>query len=171
MERATAASQSGRREEARELLVDVLALEPDNLEAWIRLAELAATPEREALYYGRAAAVDPRSLRAQKGLEEAQARLQPVRARAKTAEPPAPQKEERASAPKAVPVSPAALPPDAPIFADSQTAPFELELGRTAATRRPSAISAQQSAVSGEQPAASGQQSVVSGQESATSGE
>ena len=131
LDRAMAAFHGGRREEARDLLVDVVALEPDNLEAWLRLAELAASPERAALYYQRASSIDSRSLRAQKGLEEARARLQPVKGREKATHGPAAYRDERADLIKPSPPVPGALPPDAPIFEDTETAPFRLELGGT----------------------------------------
>lgn len=126
LDRATAAFQGGRREEARDLLVDVLALEPENLEAWIRLAELASSSERAALYYQRASAIDPRSLRAQKGLEEARAKLQPVKGREKAPDTHQSAREERAEPNRPEPPVPGALAPNAPIFEDSETAPFRL---------------------------------------------
>lgn len=128
LDRAMAASLGGRKEEARDLLVDVLALEPDNLEAWLRLAELAASPERAFLYYQRAANIDPRSLRAQKGLDEARARLQPARVREKPARSSATPQEERTEPSQPAAVGSAALPPDAPIFVDSETAPLTVNL-------------------------------------------
>ncbi|MDP2728791.1 MAG: hypothetical protein Q8P59_14780, partial [Dehalococcoidia bacterium] len=99
--------------------------------AWLRLAELAATPERAAIYYRRASAVDPRSLRAQKGLAENQAIPQPLADQNKPEHIPAYPKEERAAPFRPVPVNPLAFPPDAPIFVDNEVAPFTLELDKT----------------------------------------
>lgn len=131
LDRARAASLGGRREEARDLLLDVLALEPGQLEAWLRLAELAASPERAALYYQRAAAIDPRSLRAQKGLAEAQGRLQPPLERPEEAPSLAHSGGKEETFPGLVPSGRAALPPGVPIFVDQGLAPFSLGPGKT----------------------------------------
>lgn len=135
LDRATASSVGGRREEARDLLLDVLASDPANLEAWLRLAELAASPERAALYYQRAAAIDPKSLRAQRGLEEARHALQPVKPH-QEAEPQAtpahsegPLKEAPPSAVNATAAG--ALPPDSPVFIDNEVAPFRLDVRKS----------------------------------------
>lgn len=127
LDRAMAASQGGRKEEARDLLVDTLAMDPGYLEAWLRLAELAASPERAALYYQRAAAIDPRSLRVQKGLTEAQGKLRPPAEQERQATVPIPPEEEKGASPRHIPVVRTALPPNVPIFVDRELAPFILE--------------------------------------------
>ncbi|MDP2662539.1 MAG: tetratricopeptide repeat protein [Dehalococcoidia bacterium] len=133
LERATAASQGGRREEARDLLVDVLAVYPNNLEAWLRLAELASSPDRASLYYRRASEIDPRSLRAQKGLDETLSILGPAGEPEKPSQglscaiPPL-ECESPTSSKGVRPTVPAA-PPASPIYVDNESAPFTLDLG------------------------------------------
>ncbi|MDO8691297.1 MAG: tetratricopeptide repeat protein [Dehalococcoidia bacterium] len=133
LERATAASQGGRREEARDLLVDVLAAYPNNLEAWLRLADLASSPDRASLYYRRASEIDPLSLRAQKGLE---ATLTILGAAGEPERPSqglpcaiVPPEDESRTSPRGVRPAVAEAPPDSPIFVDNESAPFTVDLG------------------------------------------
>ncbi len=140
LDRATAASHGGRREEARDLLVDVLAVDPGNLEAWLRLAELAASAERAALYYQRATEIDPRSLRAQKGLSESLAILGPAQ-EPDRAGPSAPcdlpaAKAESVAWPRDARSTVPAAPMDSPIFTDNEAAPFALDIGRATGVKR-----------------------------------
>ena len=140
LDRATAASHGGRREEARDLLVDVLAVDPGNLEAWLRLAELAASAERAALYYQRATEIDPRSLRAQKGLSEALAILGPAQEPERVSHAASFEelatKEESFARPRDARSTIPAAPLDSPIFVDNEAAPFALDLGRASGVRR-----------------------------------
>ncbi len=130
LDRASAASQGGRREEARDLLVDVLAVDPDNLEAWLRLADLAASPDRAALYYQRAVDIDPRSLRAQRGLQEAMVILGPASGPERTVQEtpaPAPGRSGEPVQPQAGGRPPCTGPlQDVPIFVDDDSAPFAI---------------------------------------------
>jgi tetratricopeptide (TPR) repeat protein len=154
LERAIVAVEAGRREEARDILVDALALDPACLEAWLRLADLATTPERALLYFERALQIAPQSLRAQKGLEEARARLQggggplergsleePLAAEAPTPEgeqpvdetfaPPSPDLAEVApqrERPLITSEAAAAVPRQRSIFIADDHAPFSLDL-------------------------------------------
>ena len=96
--------------------------------------------------------------RAQKGLEEARARLQPVKGGERTLISPTVPKDDQTGPAKPAPPAPGALPPGAPIFTDNETAPFTLKLGDSAVSRalsassndlppiEPSAVSVQQSA-------------------------
>ncbi len=133
LERATAASQGGRREEARDLLVDVLAVYPNNLEAWLRLAELASSPDRASLYYKRASEIDPRSLRAQKGLDETLAILGPAGEPEKPSQgrPRAilPLADESPASPKGTRPEVPQAPAVSPIFVDNESAPLTVSLG------------------------------------------
>lgn len=72
---AQALARAGQWREARLLLYDVLGADPNNLDAWLWLAAIAEHPLEAIGHLRRALQINPNSLRAQKGMEWAQARL------------------------------------------------------------------------------------------------
>ncbi len=69
------AARTGDREQARTAFYAVIDREPDNLDAWLWLGAIADDPEDAVAYLQRALEINPRSIRARKGIEWAQARL------------------------------------------------------------------------------------------------
>ncbi len=73
-----AAVHAGQRSEARRLFHQVLALDPDNVDAWIWLAYLAPSPRQSVAYLEQARALHPHSQRLREALAWAQSRLDPA---------------------------------------------------------------------------------------------
>jgi tetratricopeptide (TPR) repeat protein len=65
----------GRRAEAYLLFSRVIALDPENLEAWLWLGALAPEPQKSISFLSKALAIAPESRRAQRGLAWAHERL------------------------------------------------------------------------------------------------
>lgn len=73
--RGMAAARAGRWEEARNILFGVIDRDPNTLDAWLWLGAIADEAEESVAYLRRAREINPRSVRAQKGMEWAQERL------------------------------------------------------------------------------------------------
>jgi tetratricopeptide (TPR) repeat protein len=67
--RGLAAARVGRRAEARDYLRRAVALEPENVEAWLDLAGVEESPERKRACFERALELDPENEEARLGLE------------------------------------------------------------------------------------------------------
>jgi lipoprotein-anchoring transpeptidase ErfK/SrfK len=103
LQAAQQAIKSGQRQQARELLHQVIRLDPDQHRAWLWLAGLAPSPKISLGYIARAAAIKPDDPAVKKARAWAEARL--------TALPAAPALPVTATSPLAVPApTPAAAP-------------------------------------------------------------
>lgn len=59
LEQATAAIADGKDKEAQMLLAQILKADPQNVEAWVLLSQVAASPEQAQIFLERAARIDP----------------------------------------------------------------------------------------------------------------
>lgn len=75
VEEGVAAARQGERGQARALLLQATALAPDAFDAWLWLGGLADDPRHAVQYLERAVALQPDNVRARRGLEWAQQRL------------------------------------------------------------------------------------------------
>lgn len=75
LQEGISAAREGRREEAKRLLLDVIALDERNLEGWLWLGGIAKDAREALSYLEKALAIKPDSVRAQKGIEWARAKL------------------------------------------------------------------------------------------------
>lgn len=80
LEQAQVAAQLGRKEEAERLYNEVIALDPENVEAWLGLVAVVEDPEEKRRIYETVLALDPDNPIAREGLRQLQtlARAAPV---------------------------------------------------------------------------------------------